>query len=150
MGFNFLDAYGQELQGGVDFTALAFFGDDAKDFEDVFGAIEMIATVAQHVHDTDDAPALKFAEAGADVGTSDGEGDGNLIGGQRVRRDEEQGVDLGDGAVDAPAGAHFAPMEDEFLGGGGKRRALCVFSHFCINRKYSSDRTMSSRKLTRR
>jgi hypothetical protein len=28
---------------------------------------------------------------------------------------------LGHGAVDAPAGAHFAPVEDEFLGGGGER-----------------------------
>ena len=30
-------------------------------------------------------------------------------------RDIEQGVHLGDGAVDAPARAHLAPVEDELL-----------------------------------
>jgi hypothetical protein len=31
-------------------------------------------------------------------------------------------VDLGDGAVDAPFGAHFAPMKDELLCDWRKRR----------------------------
>ena len=53
-------------------------------------------------------------------------------------------MDLGDGAIDAPASAHFAPMKDEFLSGRGEWRTLCVFSHFCIDRKYSSDGRMSS------
>jgi hypothetical protein len=38
-------------------------------------------------------------------------------------------------------------MEDEFLSGWGEWRALCVFSHFCIDRKYSSDQKMSSEKI---
>jgi hypothetical protein len=37
-------------------------------------------------------------------------------------------------------------MEDEFLGGGREWRALGMFSHFCINRKYSGDGKMSSGK----
>ena len=33
-------------------------------------------------------------------------------------REVEQGVDLGHGAIQAPAGAHFTPVEDEFAGNG--------------------------------
>ena len=51
----------------------------------------------------------------------DGEGFSDLFGGQRLGGDEEQGVNLRDGAVNAPAGAHFAPMEDEAGGSGGER-----------------------------
>ena len=40
---------------------------------------------------------------------------GDFLGVDRARRQIEQGVDLGDGAVDAPAGAHFPPMKDELL-----------------------------------
>ena len=39
---------------------------------------------------------------------------------------------LRDGAIDAPAGAHFAPVEDEFLHGGGEA-AWRGFSHFCLD-----------------
>ena len=35
---------------------------------------------------------------------------------------KKEGVDLGDGAIDSPAGPHFAPMEDKFLRDGGEVR----------------------------
>src|ERR1700730_10623581 len=108
----------------------------------------MIAAVAEDVDNADDAPALKFAEAGADVRTRNGEDNGDLVGGERARRDEEQSVDLSHGAIDTPTSAHFAPVEDEFLGGGGEWRTLCVFSHFCMDRTYSSDWRLSIGKLT--
>ncbi len=34
---------------------------------------------------------------------------------ERLRRQVEQGVDLCDGAIDAPASTHLAPVEDELL-----------------------------------
>ena len=41
-------------------------------------------------------------------------GVGDFFGGEGFGREVEQGVHLCDGAVDSPAGAHFAPVEDEF------------------------------------
>ena len=35
-------------------------------------------------------------------------------------------MDLGDGAVDAPASAHFSPVKNEFAGGVGEDHVLIV------------------------
>ena len=75
----------------------------------------MVAAIAQHMDQVDDAPALQFAQAGADVGARHGQGGGNFVGRKRLGRKKEQGVDLGNGAVDTPFGAHFAPVKDKFL-----------------------------------
>ena len=75
----------------------------------------MVAFVAQDMDHFDYAPALQFLEAGADVGPRDAQGFHDVIGIQRFGGDEEQGMDLCDRAVNAPARAHFAPMENELL-----------------------------------
>src|SRR2546423_5200472 len=75
----------------------------------------MIAPVAEDMNDADDPPVLQFMKTIADVGAGDSEGGGDLLRRPRPRREEKEGVDLGDGAIDPPARSHFAPMEDEFL-----------------------------------
>jgi hypothetical protein len=75
----------------------------------------MVAFVAQDMDHFDNAPALQFLQAGADVGPRHAQGFHDVIGVQGFWGYEEQGMDLRDRAVDAPTGAHFAPMEDELL-----------------------------------
>jgi hypothetical protein len=78
----------------------------------------VIAAVAEEVGHADDAPALQLAEAGADVRSRDAKSGCDGLRVERRRRQEQQRVNLGDGPVDPPAGAHFPPVEDElFLDG---------------------------------
>ena len=44
----------------------------------------------------------------------------DLLGVERLGRDEQQGVDLGHRPVDAPGLAHLAPVEHELLGSGSE------------------------------
>src|SRR5580765_8772741 len=76
----------------------------------------------------DDPPAFEFAYRSAHLRTRHIERLGDLFGVHPFRRQEEKGVDLGHGAADAPARAHFSPVQDEL--------ALDVskFRHFCTNR----------------
>ena len=78
----------------------------------------MIAPIAAEVHQADQPPALQLAQARAHIGAGDLERLDDLLGVHRPPGDEEQGVDLRHGPVDAPAGAHFAPMQDEARNGG--------------------------------
>ena len=121
VGVGMGDAVAEEGDGGIDLAFFAFGGDDAEHFEDVFEGFEVVAAVAGEVDDLDDTPVLEFAETVADVGAGDPEGVADVFGVAWGFAEIEEGVDLGHGAVDAPAGAHFAPVEDEFLGGGGER-----------------------------
>src|SRR5712691_7699363 len=120
---------------GINFTSLTLFGDGAEDLPDVLEGFEVIAAVAQNVDDANNAPSLELAEAVADIGAGHGERFGDFLGMERPRGKEQQGMDLSDGAVDAPAGAHFAPVEDELLRDGSKGGHL-IFSNFCQNRIY--------------
>ena len=106
--------------GGDDFAFDALIDDGEEEGPDVGGGAEVVAAVAHAAVDLDEVPVLQFLETVADVGAGDGEGVGDVFGGEGLRRQVEQGMDLGDGAVDSPAGAHFAPVEDEFLHGVGQ------------------------------
>lgn len=75
----------------------------------------MVAAVAQDVDHTDSPPALQIPQTVADVGASHREQGGDLVGRQRFAGEVEQGMDLGDGAIETPAGAEFAPVEDELV-----------------------------------
>src|SRR6185436_21131694 len=108
---------------------------------DVLHALEVIALVAADVHQLHDAPSLKLLEARTDVRARNFEGLDDVVGVERIGRDVEQCVDLGDGAVDAPSGAHLAPVTDELLLNGGK---LLSFSHFCLDRNYRNYGNVSS------
>src|SRR5713226_4917073 len=125
----------KDAKRGINFAALALFGDGAEDLPDVLEGFEVIAAVTQNVDDADNAPSLELAQAVADIGAGNGERFGDFLGMERPRGKEQQGMDLSDGAVDAPAGAHFAPVEDELLRDGSKGGHF-VFSNFCQNRIY--------------
>ena len=114
---------------------LPLVDDDAEHLPDVLHALEVVAPIAQDVGDPDDAPALQLAQAVADVRAGDAERRGDVLGVQRPVGQEQQRVDLGDRAVDAPARAHLPPVEDELLLDRRQRRVL-LFSHFCLNRIY--------------
>jgi len=87
---------------------------------DIADRLEVVAPVAGEVDDLRDAPVLQFLEAVAHVRPRHPEPLADLLGVQRRLGDEEQGLDLGDGAVDPPAGTHLAPVEDEVLSEGWK------------------------------
>jgi hypothetical protein len=87
---------------------------------------------------------LQFVEAVADVGAGDAKGGGDFLGWERTGRKEKKSVDLGDGAIDAPAGPHFAPMEDESLGNG--REFFHTICYFCLNRNYRKSCHKSTEK----
>jgi len=71
----------------------------------------------------------KFAQAGADVGTRNGECFRDFFGMQRLRREEQESVHLGHSTVDSPPRAHLTPMENKFLDYRGQFLFLYFF-HF--------------------
>src|SRR5882724_13696268 len=109
----FRDAVAQDPQSRLDLPPFPLTGDDPKHGEDVLHRFEMIAAIADDVNDSDDAPVLELMQAGADIRTGYAERFDDLVRGQRLLGEEEKSVNLGDGAIDPPAGPHFAPMEDE-------------------------------------
>ena len=98
----------------------ALLDDGEEECPDVGGGLEEVAAVAHAAVGLDEVPILQLFEAGADVGAGDGEGLCDFLSGEGFGREVEEGVDLGDGAVYAPAGTHFSPMEDELAGGVGE------------------------------
>jgi len=66
------------------------------------------------------APGLQLLQAHAHVGARKLQRLGDLVGIECPRRNEQQGVDLADGAVDAPTAAHFTEVGDELAVEGRK------------------------------
>jgi hypothetical protein len=66
-----------------------------------------------HAHQV---PGAQLLEPHADVGARKIERGGDFVGIERALADEQQGINLADGAVDAPAAAHFAKVQHEALG----------------------------------
>ncbi len=66
-------------------------------------------------------PGLQLLQSHADVGARELQPLGDIVGVQRSGRDEDQCVDLSDGAVDAPAAAHLAEVGNEALHQGRER-----------------------------
>ncbi len=76
--------------------------------------VEVVAAVADAVRLSiwTRSQFLQFLEAGAHVfffGPGNGELVGDLLGGERLGRQVKQGMDLGDGAIDAPSGCPSHP-----------------------------------------
>ena len=132
--FRLGDALAQQRHGWIDFAFFPFVEDDAEHFPNIFHAFEMIPSIIKNMDKFHDAPTLKFFEAVTDVGAGDVEGGGDFVGRTRAGRDIEQGMNLRDGAVDAPAGAHFSPVQDEFL--FDPTQFIHTISNFCLNRNY--------------
>jgi hypothetical protein len=99
----------QHGQRRVGFAFSAFVDDDAEHVPDVFHRFKVIAAIAEEVDDADDLPPLELAQAVAHVGSCHAERRGNLLGMERPGREEQQRVDLGDGAVDPPSARPFPP-----------------------------------------
>jgi hypothetical protein len=129
LGIPLVDAFAQQRQRRIDLALFAFLDDHAKQVGDVLQADEVIAAVAEHVRNLDQAPGLQFLQAGRDVGPSDRKRLGDLFGVQRPLRQVEQRMHLRDGAADAPARAHLAPVQHEFL---GNRRQFHDFSEISV------------------
>src|SRR5688572_1106135 len=116
LGFTGLvDAFTEDPHRRFDLPLLTLARDDSEHLKYILHRFEMIAAIAQDVNDADDAPVLEFPQTGAGVGPGNTKRLGNLIGGQRFFGEEEQRVDLRDGPVETPTGAHFSPMEDKLL-----------------------------------
>jgi hypothetical protein len=93
----------------------------------------MVPAIAEDMNDPNDSPVLQIPEAGADIRTGDAQGIYDLVRGERLFGKEKEGMDLGNGAIDSPAGAHFPPVEDEFL--GNERQVLHGVQSFLSRRK---------------
>ena len=106
----------QKLHRRLNFAALPFGDNGAEQRPHIFGGRKMVAAVAHDVNGLHQLPALQLLDTGADIGAGDAEGFDDFVGVHRPPQEVEQRVDLRHGAVHAPFGAHFAPVEDEFFG----------------------------------
>ncbi len=105
--------FAQHGQGGVDLALLALIHQRADDGVDILGRMEEFAPVTGHGTLPQQVPALQFLDAHRDVGAGNAQPLDDIIRAERPLGDEEHGIDLPHRAVDAPATAHFAEMEDE-------------------------------------
>src|SRR5262249_36477513 len=84
-----------------------------------------------------------LTQAGADVGTRNRERAGYQVGGKRLGGQIKQGGHLGYGAIDAPLGAHLAPMQDELFFHRGQRRPSLISHLFSL--RGCSDRQLATK-----
>ena len=118
-GFGLLEqgtAQGRERR--FDFAPLPFFCQGLEDGPDIAGGAEVIAAIARQVLEPNQPPGHQLLQSHADVRTRHAELLGDVVGMQGAVGNEDQRVDLADGAIDAPAAAHFAEVQDEALGQG--------------------------------
>ena len=72
----------QHGEVGDDLALDALLDDGEEQRPDIGGGAEEVAAVADAAVDLDEVPVLEFLEAGADVGTRDGKGVGDFLGGE--------------------------------------------------------------------
>jgi hypothetical protein len=77
------------------------------------GAWKYLAPVAGLVTQLNQPPGLQLLEPHAHIGAREFQRVGNLVCVQRFGRNEQQGIDLPHGAIDAPAAAHLAEMRNK-------------------------------------
>jgi hypothetical protein len=105
--------FAEHGESGVEFAALSLLRDGAKHFPNIANAFEMIPPVAGDMDHSDDAPSLKLTEGCAHIGSGNSEDGLDFLGVEGAGAHEKERVDLGDGAIDTPPGAHLPPMKDE-------------------------------------
>jgi len=130
----FVDAILQHRQGGINLALLTFIEHDAEHFPDILHRFKMVALIAHNMDEPDNAPALELAQAVADIGPRDAERLRNGLGVQGRRGKVKERMNLRDRAVDAPARAHLAPMQDKLLPNWAKLSHN--FKYFCRFRNY--------------
>ena len=128
---DFVGASAQTHEGGIDLTLFPLGGDDPEELIDILDRLEVITAISRQVHDLHDAPILQLFEAIAHVRPRHSELVADLLGMKGVVGDKEEGVNLGDGSIDAPLGPHLTPMEDEVL---RKEWKIFHFEYFCLYR----------------
>jgi hypothetical protein len=101
--------------GRIQLAPLALCEDDLARLPCITCGDEVIATIPGQVNYMHEAPALQFAQASADIRSRQAKQGHDLLGIQRPIRDVEQGMNLGNAAVDSPARAHFAPVKNELV-----------------------------------
>src|SRR5204862_5132521 len=114
----FRKAIPQDMDRRVNLPLFSLMRDRPEHGEHILERSEVIAPIAQDMNDFYDAPVLEFPKAGAGIRTGDTQRLGDLIRRQRLLGKDEEGVNLRDGPVDAPTGAHFSPVQNELLGDG--------------------------------
>ncbi len=107
------EALGDGVGGGVNFAAFTFADDAGDDGEDVSGAAVEVAAVAGGAVAFDDAPVHEFAEVHGGVAAANDEFVFDLVHAHGFIGADEEGVDLGHGAIDAPGCAHSSPFAHE-------------------------------------
>src|SRR5690606_14803926 len=90
-------------------------GDGAEHFPVVLLGLVEIAAFALLRHDAHETPGDELAQVGVGVAAADLEPLHDLVGGERLGCDQQERVDHGHGAVDAPLRAERAPLGDETL-----------------------------------
>src|SRR5579862_3939836 len=113
LGAGFADEALQLVEGGNDFALDALVDDGEEEGPDIGRGAEVVAAVADAGVDLDEVPVLELLETGADVGSGNGEGFGDFFSGEGFGREVEKGMDMGDGAIDAP-------VENELFHGAGQ------------------------------
>ena len=102
-------------QRGIDLALLAFRHQDANDLPEIVGRGEVVAPVVGKVLQAHEIPGLKLLQPHRHIGSGETEFLGDLLGVQRPVGEEEEGVDLANGTIDAPARPHLAEVQDELL-----------------------------------
>ena len=116
--FAFQNALAQHRHGRVQLAPFAPFQNDVKQLPGIAHGGEVIAPVAHLRNSFDQSPGLQFFDAGTDIGTRHAQGFGDFLGVQGPVGQEEKRVNLRHGAIDAPTGAHFAPVKNVFFHDG--------------------------------
>ena len=124
----------QHGEGRLDLASAAFFQQYLEDVPDVAGRFEIFTTITRFVQQLHQPPGLQFLEAHAHVRARKAQRLGHVVGVDGAWREVNEGVDLTDGAVDAPAAAHLAEMADETL----HERAEYVVFHVEDFRNFSN------------
>jgi len=83
----------------------------------------MIPFVSEDRGFFDDSPSHEFFQTGADIGAGDIEDVTDFLRIQRFFGKIKEGMHLSDRAVDAPLGAHLAPVENKCFFGFTQRSA---------------------------
>ena len=115
--FRAVDQALQKLPRRFDFALHTHFSNGTEQSPDIIRSFKMIAPVAQNMYGMHQPQVLQLFNTVADIGACHAERFGNFLGIHRPAQDIEQGMDLRNGTVDPPFGAHFAPVEDKFFSG---------------------------------
>lgn len=116
-GLGLVAAAAQDFEGGIDFASFTFADEGGEHAPDIFLGLEVFFALAFSDDATNEAPADEFPEVGVGIAAADFEFVHDFVGGERTRGDEEEGVNLGHGPIDAPGVADGAPLGDKVIAG---------------------------------